>query len=526
MVLKIEKEDNRFRIKTQAFSTCWLPDTAENRKVCVVFLRLLKDSSGKPLFTLQQLAFIVESSNRQAASQHVEDFRDCGQDFKRLVTRQRKVDETVVSAVKEELMSDPLASITQLCERTNNRLLRNDLSDANIIAALDQIPANSLRVAILREIEKGCARYKEEALMEQMLSELKSIKARRAGITDKQDSEMSISDPTAIKALVTPGFLENIPSKLRLLIFSLSLYYWGVPLSRLGQWLGCHKTTVLRNLIGLVVSLWPIVEKWIIENTKGSIVYIDEKWLKIRGKWHYWFVVLDKETGLPVLSSLLSSLTTEATKFIALKLKALGKTPKVIITDGLASYKKMFSGVIHQICIFHHQQGVLRFLKERFDTKEEIKKPKKEMKKVFQTSDKRTVKRRLEKLEEKAKELGITDWVTQTKKNLSKLINAVGSRRIPQTSNAIERFFRQFNRFYKTRCGFFSIASARNQLILFLIVYLFSKSAETKKAPIEAILPGARKMPLYQILNDPFRVLFDNNAVKMADFSTKECLVA
>jgi hypothetical protein len=322
MVLTIEKEDSKFRVITQHFSIDWLPDTPENRKICVVFLRLLSDNSGKPLFTLQELASLVGSNNRQAASQHIEDFRDCEKDFKSVVTRRRKVDENVVSAVRVELLFDPLASIAELRERTNHRLLRNDLIDANIMAALDQIDANFLRVAINREIEKGCAHYKESALMEQMLNELNDIKVKRAGITDKQEYLTCISDPTAIKAILTPNFpLKEIPSKLKLLIFSLSLYYWGVPLSRLGQWFSCHKTTILRNLIGLALSLWPIIEKWIISNTKGSIVYIDEKWLKIKGKWHYWFVVLDKETGLPILSSLLSSLTISSTKFIALKLK-------------------------------------------------------------------------------------------------------------------------------------------------------------------------------------------------------------
>jgi len=189
--------------------------------------------------------------------------------------------------------------------------------------------------------------------------------------------------------------------------------------------------------------------------------------LKIKGKWHYWFVVLDKETGLPVLSSLLTSLSGSATKFIALKLKAIGKIPTVIITDGLPAYQKMFKGVIHQVCIFHHQQGISRFLRERFQTKEEQQKPiaeisvtdnpAREMKKVFQTNDKRTVKRRLQKLEKEAQDLGIADWVKQTKQKLSNLLNAVGSRRIPRTNNAIERFFRQFNRFYKTKCGFFPL---------------------------------------------------------------------
>jgi hypothetical protein len=64
MVLKVEKEDNRFRVITQDFSTSFMPDTAENRKVSVVYLRLLQDDSGKPLFTLQQLSCLVLSSNR------------------------------------------------------------------------------------------------------------------------------------------------------------------------------------------------------------------------------------------------------------------------------------------------------------------------------------------------------------------------------------------------------------------------------------------------------------------------------
>ena len=34
---------------------------------------------------------------------------------------------------------------------------------------------------------------------------------------------------------------------------------------------------------------------------------VDEKWLEIRGRWHYWFVVLDVHTKLPVLAALLPS---------------------------------------------------------------------------------------------------------------------------------------------------------------------------------------------------------------------------
>ena len=34
MVLSIEKEDSKFRVITQDFSTSWLPLTSENRKGC------------------------------------------------------------------------------------------------------------------------------------------------------------------------------------------------------------------------------------------------------------------------------------------------------------------------------------------------------------------------------------------------------------------------------------------------------------------------------------------------------------
>ncbi len=116
-------------------------------------------------------------------------------------------------------------------------------------------------------------------------------------------------------------------------------------LSVLGSWFGVHKTTILRRMLGLVLVLWPIVYKWILNNVRAKAVYIDEKWLKIRGKWLYWYVVLDTETGLPVLAALLPSTGKWACRWIGIMLKRIGKIPRVIITDGLPSY----SHVIHVI---------------------------------------------------------------------------------------------------------------------------------------------------------------------------------
>ena len=124
----------------------------------------------------------------------------------------------------------------------------------------------------------------------------------------------------------------------------------------------------------------------------------------------------------------------------------------------------------HLWCRFHHQQGVTHWLQQHLRTDAEINARKPVMKQVLQTRDKRTVRRRLARLREQAPELGITPWVTTVEEKLPRLICRVGSARLPSTTNAIERFFRAFERFYKTRKGFHSVLSAKRELLLFLVV--------------------------------------------------------
>ena len=224
----------------------------------------------------------------------------------------------------------------------------------------------------------------------------------------------------------------------------MALYYHGVPLSVLGQWCSVHKTTVLRWILGMSLGLLPQVSVFLVSHVKGTIVYIDEKWIKIKGQWHYWFVVLDHTTGLPIVAELLKSRSQWACQWIGIQLKRIKIIPQVIVTDGLASYRYLLKGVPHLTCLLHHQQRVTHWLKKHFAEKAEIAQRKPLMKRLFQTQDKRTVKRRLEKLKASAKEQQITEWVQQTEAGLPKLLPAVGSGRLPSTTNAIERFFPGF----------------------------------------------------------------------------------
>jgi len=527
MALHIVVEDNKFRVEWQGYSTDWLPDTICNRKSILVFLRLLRDDMGKPVFTFLELSELFGGNSRQAASGHVERFRNSGNDFLHFLTRKRKVDTQVVEAVTHELLADPLAKRVELQHRVNASLGRDDLSTNNIKVALEQIPYITLRGAIRKQIASGKAHYQEEHLLEEMmLSESCKGIGEKAGIQMPETEGMQVSDPTSIRKLVTPGICaSSIASSLRWVIFCLVLYYHGMPLSVLGSWFGVNKTTILRRMMGLALVLWPIVYGWILDNVNAKAVYIDEKWLKIKGKWRYWFVVMDAQTGLPVLTSLLPSTSKWACRWVGVMLKRIGKVPRIIITDGLPGYNHVTVGlkktVKHILCHFHYQQGITRWLKKRFEDKDEIKLRKKKMKRVLQSNDKRTVRRRLKKLKESSQELGINDWVEQTEEKLPKLLPSVGSTCIPRTTNAIERFFRAFNQFYKKRCGFFSLVSAKKELILFLVMYVFIRQPESGKAPIESIIPDAKEMPLYELINNPLKAVMGvenvNKNVKMAD---------
>jgi transposase-like protein len=512
----VEVEGQHFRVRTPQFATQWLPDTPSNRHLTIVWLRLLRDAHDRPCFTLQALAPLVGSPNRQAASQHLEDFRQCGEDFHAFVLRKRKVDATVVEAVLAELLHTPLAGPTALVPRVQARLDRHDLSVANIESALEQISCVPVLRVLRRQLETGHVQYQEAWLLTELLENLAMPATPSASWSvPPVDRGMRLADPTALATLVTPGLpLAQVPGSLCWLAFLMTLFYWNVPLSVLGRWYGVHKTTILRWVLGLALALWPLISRWIGEQVKASMVSVDEKWLKIRGRWYYWFVVLDVATELPVLAALLPSRSQWACRWLGAQLRRLNKVPQVIITDGLQAYAYLAQGAKHVLCRFHHQHRVTQWLKQHCTTEEEINTRKKVMKKVFQTHDKRTVRRRLARLKGQAPTLGILPWVSGVEEKLPQLICSVGSRRLPATTNTIERFFRAFQRFYGTRGGFHSVLSAKRELLLFLVVYVFTQHATTGQAPIEVIMPAARSMPLYRLINDPFRALQERGDVK------------
>lgn len=316
-----------------------------------------------------------------------------------------------------------------------------------------------------------------------------------------------------VDALLTPKLpVSEIPEPVAQMVTAMALSASGASFSQRGRWCGGKaKSTMYTWVIGLALAVWPVIRGWAWQQVKGTRQLIDEKWIKIRKRWHDLFVSIDAESGLPVFHDLLPTRTTWACRLFVLKLKRPGLLPVAMITDGLQGYVSAIAAVFpttkHLLCLFHHQQGVTRCVKTQFSETEqdEARAAKQQMKRVVQTQDPRTVTRRLDQLEKTANDKGwsILEWIVRTRKNMKHLVPALRSNTYPSTTTAIERFFRACTQFYKTRCGFHSVRSAKREIIFFLVIYFFTIQAESGKAPIENILPDAKPMPFYQFLKYP-----------------------
>jgi len=73
----------------------------------------------------------------------------------------------------------------------------------------------------------------------------------------------------------------------------------------------------------------------------------------------------------------------------------------------------------------------------------------------------------------------------------------------------------------------YRLTSAKRELILFLLMYVFIRQPGSGKAPIESIMPEASRMPLYQMINDPSGTVLGVENVKknvrMANSELLEC---
>ena len=101
---------------------------------------------------------------------------------------------------------------------------------------------------------------------------------------------------------------------------------------------------------------------------------MDEKWIKIKGKWHYALSIVDNVTGFPLYVKLFPSITAESWMVFMRGFKAIYGNPQKIVSDGSSSLSKaratVFSDVPYQLCKFHKLKNLNRKIYENvYDAK-------------------------------------------------------------------------------------------------------------------------------------------------------------
>ena len=151
----------------------------------------------------------------------------------------------------------------------------------------------------------------------------------------------------ARKFVLNQGF-ENMCYDSRIVAATLDLYFKGVSLRKISD----H----LRQFYGLKIdhsTVWRWIEKYTdiieayvstLEPEVGEIWHTDEMKVKFGGEWHWLWNVMDEKTRFHLVSVISKTREIEdARKPFAQSKKVAGKKPRLMVTDGLHSYKKAFN---------------------------------------------------------------------------------------------------------------------------------------------------------------------------------------
>ena len=302
------------------------------------------------------------------------------------------------------------------------------------------------------------------------------------------------------------------PGRIRISNYFCLGTYHGLSLEGIGRFFGVHKTTVMRWLSPLAQGNWQGVVPQGKRFFSGTMA-VDEKWIKIAGVWWYLFVAVDHVSGLPLPVALLPSNATPYCELFLLQLQALGYHPKVIITDGWDAYVqamvRVFPHAQHLFCRFHALRAAFRRLRQQLPHGKARRRWADKLKGLFRTPSKRTVRRRLGKLQAEAHDSPAQAVVARLLAKLPQLLPAVGSTWRPTTSNTAERFLGAFDRFYRAKGPFQSVGSAQKHVALFMLGDVFETfSAEAAaerqgRCPLQVAGYEVGAIPLFHLLNRP-----------------------
>jgi len=309
-----------------------------------------------------------------------------------------------------------------------------------------------------------------------------------------------------------PGLVPYSRHRLEVHLLAWQAYAWGYSTyRRVGQALQVSEMTVYRWVSAWGVELLPVAALFGVVRSSG-VVGVDEKYVLVpkndkpaakMKRWMYAYLAVDVYTYDLLHVALYPNNTRDSAHAFLLALRSKGYHPRVVVTDLRRDYGPVIGEVFpkarHHECLFHAEQEIGRYLQKTWgrnyaEQQPEAEKLRAAVVDIFRARTKRTAQKRyralLEDKEDYLQRAPALQWVfTFLEQHWPYLVNAVESKIIPVTNNAVEMVIRRFDQHYQNFCGFESIQTARLYLGVFEKVYRFTPFSKDARPEIRGKSP-------------------------------------
>jgi len=317
----------------------------------------LKDSEGKQVFSTKQVSVALGYSPTWGYNKW--NYMNVLElDFKLFFKTANKLEDNISCLVKSYVHNYPLLSPTILYEGFNDLHPTVGLSFHQFnqyVNALDTRPLLSL---LRSQLQKGKLNLQLSCCLELLVTEL-SYSSTHGAKYIKDLASLSGIVPTEQGKSYTNGTDNSLYMLVAL------LYQSGISQGDLSKYFGISKGSVHNYIyrFALPIQGWLLsnIDKW-----SGKIC-IDEKWIKVAGKWQYVLTAVDAISGIPLLSKRFRSVDTCAWVAFLKEFRAIYGKPQLITSDGSGAIAKaiilVFKGKVrHQLCWFHKLKNLYKHI--------------------------------------------------------------------------------------------------------------------------------------------------------------------
>lgn len=342
------------------------------------------------------------------------------------------------------------------------------------------------------------------------------------------------------------GLVPYSHSSAQIHLLALQMYSWGYSTyRRTGTALGVSSMTAWLWVSEWGHALLPVAALFGLVKSSG-VVGVDEKYVLVpknnkpagdMRRWMYVYLAVDVWTYDLLHIAIYPFNNLHSAKAFLLVLRTKGYHPSVIVTDLRQDYgsviPQVFPSAIHHLCIFHALQDVQKHVKDVYGPSYAQDHPEAQQLKqlIYNIFDTQSPSEALFRYQQV---LALKDAYTQTTPastvifdflvlHWPKLVNAIGSDKIPTTNNTTELVIRRFDQHYQNFCGFESIKSAQRYLGVFEKVYRFTPFSQDAQPRIRGKSP--LQLAGYDTSHLPMAVICSGLSIDLPVGQQKEALV-